>query len=273
MCLIAFRFSPGESRYLLLAANRDEHHQRPARPMAWWEWPDGVLAGRDEQAGGTWLALARDGRWAAVTNVRDPRAAGGPRSRGELPLDFLKGSLSTRSWIHGVHERRAEYGPFNVLAGDRNSLWYGSSHAQPIEVVPGVHALSNGRLDEPWPKSRRVATALRGLGSTAQPKPDIERLFGLMDDRAAADEGELPDTGVGKELERFLSAPFIVGPDYGTRCTTVAILGERCVVAERSFAVGGSVLGQVAYGFDPDGRLRDFPRQSQPGASVHRGAG
>ncbi len=247
MCLIAFRFSPGQARHLLLAANRDEHHQRPARPMAWWDWPNGVLAGRDERAGGTWLALARDGRWAAVTNVRDPRAVGGPRSRGELPLDFLEQSRSPRNWIERVYKRRAEYGPFNVLAGDRDSLWYGSSHAEPICVEPGVHALSNGRLDEPWPKSRRVATALRGLGAAT--RPDTERMFGLMDDRQAADEVELPDTGIGKDLERFLSPPFIVGPEYGTRCTTVAALGERSVVAERSFAADGSILVQLQYGF------------------------
>src|SRR5690554_4149460 len=202
MCLIAFRFSPTGNRNLVLAANRDEFHQRPARAMHWWSWPAGPLAGRDEQAGGSWLAVARNGRWAAVTNFRDPRAAGGARSRGDLPLAFIRGDDSPEAYVRSTHDRRASYGPFNLLAGDRQSLWYASSHARPSPVAPGVHALSNGLLDEPWPKSRRVARALAGLGEAAEIDP--ERLFDLMDDRqlATADEA-LPETGVGTELERI----------------------------------------------------------------------
>ncbi|MEE4303491.1 MAG: NRDE family protein [Wenzhouxiangella sp.] len=249
MCLIAFDFAPGGDRPLLLAANRDEFHARPARPMAWWSWPGGPLAGQDEQAGGTWLALARDGRWAAVTNFRDPSAPGGQRSRGELPTGFLQGARSPEDYARQIRERRAEYGPFNLLVGNAESVWYASSHAPARAVEPGVHALSNGLLDERWPKSRRVATALRGLGPSRT--VDHDRLFELMNDRQPAPDSELPETGVGAELERFLAPPFIVGDRYGTRCTTVVSIGSSASVSERRFDVGGDAVGEVTYRFSP----------------------
>lgn len=251
MCLIAFNFTPGRERHLLLAANRDELHERPARPMAWWRWPEGPLAGRDERAGGTWLAVGRDGRWAAVTNFRDPAAGIGERSRGELPVGFLQGDGSAEAFVRDVRARRFDYGPFNLLAGDPDCVWYASSQAEALAVEPGVHALSNGVLDEPWPKSRRVATALRGLGAVKSVDLDHERLFELMNDRRSAPESELPDTGVGAELERFLSPPFIVGERYGTRCTTVVSIGRTALVSERSFGPLGDTVGQISYRFVP----------------------
>lgn len=249
MCLIAFSFTPGRPRHLLLAANRDEAHARPARPMTWWSWPDGILAGRDEQAGGTWLAVARSGRWAAVTNIRNPAAfhIQAPGSRGDLPVDFVAGEESPETYVRRVHARRDHYGPFNLLAGDAQSLWYGSSEQSPRAVPPGVHALSNASLDDPWPKSRRVATALRGLAADAEFDP--ERLFRLMNDRNGAPDAELPDTGVGLELERRLSPPFIVDGHYGTRCTTILALGEGALVAERSFNPKGEAVGELLYQF------------------------
>jgi len=251
MCLIALKFAPGQPRFLLLAANRDEEHARPARPMAWWGGGRDVLAGRDERAGGTWMATGRSGRWAAVTNLRNGAPVAGRRSRGDLPTGFVDGGLSPEDYVRRVWGGRADYGPFNLLAGTAESLWYCSSVMAPQNVPPGVHALSNGRLDEPWPKSRRVATALRGLSSGAA--VDCERLFGLMDDRQTAPDEELPDTGVGLELERLLSPPFIVGEHYGTRCTTILSLHSRgrSLAAERSFDAAGGPVGEVHYGFGP----------------------
>jgi uncharacterized protein with NRDE domain len=248
VCLIAFNFRPSGDPFLVLAANRDEFHERPSRPLSWWRWPEGPLAGRDERAGGTWIAVDRGGRWAAVTNFRDPDAEGGRRSRGELPLRFLDGDLDPERFVSDIHASRSEYGPFNLLAGNRGALWYCSTHGGPEAVGAGVHALSNGPLDAPWPKSRRVATALRGLDTADH--VDIGRLFGLMDDREPAADGDLPDTGVGTDIERFLSPPFIVGERYGTRCTTVASLGERCRVVERGFDRQGVTVSALDYGFD-----------------------
>lgn len=247
MCLIAFSFTPGQQRHLLLAANRDELHERSTRAMTWWRWPAGPLAGRDEQAGGTWLAVGRDGRWAAVTNYRDPGAEAGRRSRGELPVQYLESGLSPQEFVCRVDTRRLEYGPFNLLAGGRDSLWYGSSHARPAPVSPGVHALSNGLLDAPWPKSQRVATALRGLES--ETTIDLERFFGLMDDRVIAPDDQLPDTGVGADMERLLSPPFIVGARYGTRCSSILSLGMRSLAAERAFDPAGHAVSEMRYEF------------------------
>ena len=248
MCLIAFAYTPGESRHLLLAANRDEFHDRTARPMAWWQWPDGILAGRDEVAGGTWLAVSRIGRWAAVTNFRDPRAEAGTRSRGELPVTFLKSDEDPEMHVRSVWRERAELGPFNLLAGDREQLWYCSTHSEPRAVAAGVHALSNGLLDESWPKSRRVSTAMSGL-ARSQAEPDPERLFELMNDRECAQDDELPNTGIGLDTERLLSPPFIVTPRYGTRCTTIVNLGTQCRVSERRFDARGETQGELQYSF------------------------
>lgn len=248
MCLIAFAFQPGHARHLLLAANRDEFHDRPARPMAWWQWPDGLLAGRDERAGGTWLAVSRNGSWAAVTNFRDPRADAGSRSRGELPVTFLESGEDPEIYVRSVWQQRRELGPFNLLAGDRERLWYSSTRSEPRAVSPGVHALSNGLLDEPWPKSRRVSRAMSGLVKSAA-EPDPDRLFELMNDRQCAENDQLPDTGIGLDTERLLSPPFIVTPRYGTRCTTIASLGSQCRVSERRFDASGETQGELQYTF------------------------
>lgn len=248
MCLIAFAFTPGNDRQLVLAANRDEFHDRPARAMAWWRWPEGPLAGRDELAGGTWLAVARDGRWAAVTNFRDPRADTGARSRGDLPVGFFSEGLSPSDYARDVYHDRSAFGPFNLLAGDRRSLWYCSTWSPPEAVAPGVHALSNGLLDEGWPKSRRVSLALQRLIDRPG-AADTRRLFELMDDRQTAADEELPDTGVGLEIERMLSAPFIVSPNYGTRCSTVLELGVINRATERRFSPDGQPIGELSYEF------------------------
>jgi len=244
MCLITFAFDPDSDHPLLLAANRDEFHARPARPMAWWADPRDVLAGRDEQAGGTWLAVARDGRWSALTNVRDPAAPSGYRSRGELPLGFLDAARAPEDYALEVQGRRAEYGPFNLLVGDSTRLWYASSHAEARAIEPGVHALSNGALDAAWPKSTRVAQRLESINGG---EVRVDQLLALMHDTDGADDADLPDTGVGVEMERFLSSPFIVSERYGTRCTTVAVLGETSRVIERRFDPQGQTIGQLDY--------------------------
>ncbi len=245
MCLIAFHFDPTRDPWLVLAANRDEFHARPTRPLAWWNGPDSLLAGRDEQAGGTWLGVTRTGRWAAVTNFRDPAAGSGRRSRGELPVAYLADAISPRAYTRKIQSRRKDYGPFNLLAGDRSSLWYVASHAPASAVEPGVHALSNGVLDANWPKSQRVATALKGVLSG---QIDFDRLIRLMLDREPAPDEVLPDTGVGKHMERFLSPPFIVSERYGTRSTSLLTLSDTLNnVHERRWSSDGAALGELRY--------------------------
>jgi len=173
-------------------------------------------------------------------------AGPGERSRGDLPLGFLSGQTAPADYVRSVYLERTRYAPFNLLAGDARSLWYCSTHRPASPVPPGVHALSNGVLDEPWPKSRRIAGALRGLlEQSAAIEP--AGLFSLMDDRQPGDDEALPETGIGLDYERLLSPPFIVSPRYGTRCSTVLCLGPENLAAERRFDREGEVSGQLVY--------------------------
>jgi len=247
MCLIAFQWAPGSATPLALVANRDEFHHRPSRALRWWCWPDGPLAGRDEKAGGSWLAVRRDGRFAALTNYRDPLAEPGGHSRGELPLRWLESALSPARLGKELHARAHSYGPFNLLYGSHDELWIVGTHAEAAPVEPGIHALSNGLLDTPWPKSIRAVHRMQDwIDSRSY---DIDGLLSLLDDRQPAADPDLPDTGVGAEFERLLSAPFIVSPDYGTRSSTALIVGSRCRIAERQFDPAGRASGERIFGW------------------------
>lgn len=245
MCLIAFQWQPGSDRPLIVAANRDELHARPTRALCWWRWPDGPLAGIDEQAGGTWMAVSRQGRFAAVTNFRVADSGRGRRSRGELPTAWTEGESSPESFAQQVYRRRGEYAPFNLLAGGPDALWIVGTHASPEPVSPGIHALSNHLLDTPWPKSIRAVRRMRDW--IDDDGADMDALLDLLYDRQPAPVDELPDTGVGSKIERMLSPPFIVSERYGTRSSTALVLGRRNRMAERCFDVGGSPVGERTF--------------------------
>ena len=154
MCLIVLAWRQHREYPLLLAANRDEFHRRPAAPADFWPQQPALLAGRDLEAGGTWLGISRSGRFAAVTNIRDPDAQGSaPRSRGELTRDFLAGAAPPAAYLDAVAARRGDYLGFNLLLGDSEALWYlhggGASWAAPRRLAPGIHGLSNAALDVP----------------------------------------------------------------------------------------------------------------------------
>lgn len=245
MCLIAFRWQPDAARPLIMAANRDEFHDRPTTALAWWRWPEGPLAGRDEKAGGTWLAADRTGRFAAITNFRDPKAGSGERSRGELPLAWLDSDRKAGEFAHDLHARRHAWGPFNLVFGDFMELWNVGTHAEPDPVEPGIHALSNHLLDTPWPKSVR---AVRGMERWLERRDrDMDGLLDLLDDRQPAPAAELPDTGLRRELEAMLSAPFIVSERYGTRSSSALVLGTTMHMAERTFDPAGRIEGERAF--------------------------
>ncbi len=241
MCLIALNWQPGTEQPLLLAANRDEWLDRPTLPMRWW-LPDPtkrteILSGRDLRSGGIWLGFTRNGRFAAVTNVRDPtlerqRAP----SRGLLPLRFLLGQhpkdgtpmldCAPSRFAAAAQLVAHEYAGFNLLLGDmaRGELMWLSNHpARLCRVEPGVHGLSNAALDTPWPKVRALRTAL--AQQTRQPaEAQFAALEAALTDRHTAPDDQLPRTGVTPALERALSAAFISvpgDPAYGTRCSTL----------------------------------------------------
>ena len=249
MCLIAFAWLSHARFPLALIANRDEFHARPAAPAGFHASDRQVFGGRDLQAGGSWLLVSAQGRMAAVTNVRvgrNPEAA--PRSRGALVSDFVHDSCSAQDFLAALSDRAAEYGRFNLLVSDGESLHFASNHPDYAHapVAPGVHRLSNGPLDADWPKARRAERALQAWldeSVSAAPVPGLRPLFSALADTLHADDDELPDTGVGLELERMLSSPFIAGQDYGTRCSTVVLVGEgEAHFVERRFGPGGGLF-------------------------------
>ena len=245
MCLLVLAWRATSDHRLVLVGNRDEFHARPARAMHWWESPR-LLAGRDLEAGGTWLGIDAEGRFAVVTNHRSPPYASTARSRGELIPRFLAGTAAPRAFLDSLQPEAAAFAGFSLLAGDRDELAYFSNRdpAGPRALAPGVYGLSNALLDTPWPKLMRTRARLQALLDAAAPEPAAlaaEPLLELLVDRERALDEELPDTGVGRERERWLSAPFIVGTDYGTRCTTALLLREDGTgeAVERSYKRDG----------------------------------
>lgn len=250
MCLLLFAWRPDAPARLVLAGNRDEFHDRPAAPADWWE--NGAIGGRDLRAGGTWLAAHRSGRFAVVTNFREPLEEGrGPRSRGELVTGFLDSQAPPMEFARQVESRGRSYAGFNLLLGDLETLVYLSNRSEGPELLgPGIHGLSNHLLDTPWPKLARTRARFERLLEGGA-NPDTEELLAMLADREPAAEDEMPDTGVGPEWERLLSAPFIVSPRYGTRCSTVLKIMEdkEMEFTERRFDPTGASSGHSSFSF------------------------
>ena len=244
MCLIVFAWRPGHAQPLIVAANRDEFYARPSLPLAQWSQAPQVYAGRDLEAGGTWLGIGANGRFAALTNIRDPHQPPARKSRGELVARFLSGDIPIDDYLTDVVGRSVEYAGFNLLVGNNHELWhFNARESEAVMLQPGVYGLSNAGLDTPWPKLLKARSALeRALDD---PQPDV--LLALLNDPQTADFVELPDTGVGLATEALLSSVFIASPTYGTRASTALIVqadGTRHMV-ERSFGPYGGHLGEV----------------------------
>jgi uncharacterized protein with NRDE domain len=219
MCLIIVAWQVHPEFPLVVAANRDEFFKRPTAPLAF--WPGGrILAGRDMEAGGTWMGITVDGRFAALTNYRAPEIhRDGLASRGRLVADFLTAGVSPKSWLDDQRQHVAKYNPFNLLAGDRDGIGCLSSVSKEVRwLEPGVYGLSNHLLDTPWPK---VETAKSALSQALAALPDDKPLFDLLRDDTIHPDDALPRTGVSLEWERLLSAAFVKAPGYGTRSSTV----------------------------------------------------
>ncbi|MCH9828763.1 MAG: NRDE family protein [Gammaproteobacteria bacterium] len=246
MCLIALSWQTHARYPLLIAANRDEFHARPTDPAAPWQDTPQVYGGRDRLQSGGWLAVSRRGRLAAVTNVRrmlppNPRAL----SRGRLVADFVRADDSALEFCEALMPHAQEYGGFNLLLWDGACLRFATNQGETgesREVDPGIHVLSNATLDTPWPKSERLRTAMQQ--TSAHDTPDIETLFTALADTAIAPDAALPNTGLELERERWLSSPFIRGPEYGTRASTVVLVAQdRLRFVERRFGPNGRADG------------------------------
>jgi uncharacterized protein with NRDE domain len=221
MCLLVFSF--GADASLALVANRDESYDRPTAALSFWAGDPEILAGRDLQGGGTWLGIHRNGRVAALTNFRRGAAARPDSSRGEIPSDFLRSQQTPEVFLDALAARADRYAGFSVVLGVCGRFFYFSNLDNVVRTLqPGSHGLSNHLLDTPWPKVVRAKAALNA--ALADGEPDAAQLCDLLLDRSVPPDAELPDTGVGLELERMLAPSFIVTPDYGTRSTTALVI-------------------------------------------------
>jgi len=235
MCLIAFQWQPEASVPLIVVANRDEFYERPTTALAWWEGGR-LLAGRDLRAGGTWMGVAPDGRVAAITNFRDPRLSKPDRpSRGQIPVRFLEGTLTAEAFLEDLQGEAVRFNPFNLLLFDgTNLMGYESHRNQVLRFAPGIHAVSNGDFDAPWPK---VEALKEGLAAVLE---DNDALLALLGDERPCEDDRLPSTGVPIAWERALSPAFVRTSTYGTRASTILRLSRDTVsILERRFSQEG----------------------------------
>lgn len=234
MCLIVVGWKTHPDYPLVVAANRDEFLARAAVPAHWWMDAPDLLAGRDLEAGGTWMGVSRNGRFAALTNYRDPtlHSPGAP-SRGTLVRDCLTEGDDATQRLQAVAEVSGQYAAFNLLVSDGRQLGIHESTTGSVRLLePGIYGLSNHVLDTPWPKVKlareRFAAALGRL-------PDTDALLELLRDGEPAPDHHLPETGVSEEWERWLSPAFIRAPGYGTRCSTLLLQDGRGNVSFREW--------------------------------------
>jgi uncharacterized protein with NRDE domain len=240
MCLIVVGWRVHPDYPLVVAANRDEFYARPTAPLG--RWPDAaeIIGGLDLEAGGTWLGIGDSGRFAAVTNVREPGMDKGERSRGALPRGFLTAQSSAAEYASQIDG--AQYSGFNLLLGDGDALVYCSNRdGKPRPLPPGIYGLSNHLLDSPWPK---LVTARARFAEALPRLPDESAFFDLLADQTIVADENLPSTGVPIEWERLLSAVFVKSESYGTRASTLLWQGTdgNITVHENSFGPNGMAL-------------------------------
>ncbi len=241
MCLIVFAYNTDPAYPLVIGANRDEFFDRPTAPLAWWEDHPHILAGRDLQAGGTWMGITDTGRFAAITNFRDPsRVKQKVPSRGALVGDFLCSDISAQTYLEHVRQSAKAYNGFNLIVKDNFGLFYYANYQDRIQrLCAGVYGLSNHLLNTEWPKVEKTKKGLTSL--MEQDLVDEEAIFTLLADQQPAPDALLPDTGIGLAWERLLSSVFIRSKTYGTRSSSVILVKKNKQIrfSERTFDASG----------------------------------
>jgi uncharacterized protein with NRDE domain len=252
MCLALFALHTHPRFPLIIAANRDEFYERPTAAAGFWGESPWILAGRDLKEGGTWLGVTRSGRFAAVTNYRDPREFGeNRRSRGLLVRGYLESTEPPIDYLAHVGREAGAYNSFNLVVGTpREAAYFSNRGGAARPLGPGVYGLSNHLLDTPWPKVERLKAALFDMLS--QDKPGlVQGLFRILADGYRPADDELPHTGVGLEWERLLSSAFIKSENYGTRSSTVFLVNDegQAHFIERRFGANGTHDGADEFEF------------------------
>ncbi len=221
MCLTVFAYKVHPDYPLIFASNRDEFYDRPASPATFWYDHPSLLAGRDLKAGGTWLGITRDYRFAAITNYRDMSAIKkNAPSRGDIITNYISSNLATPEFLSLLKKSADSYNGFNLIAGDVNDLWYYTNQKDdPVQIEPGYHTLSNAFLDTPWPKTEKALSEFKTVIN--EHGPEENRIFELLQNTERYPDESLPSTGLSAEMERVVSSIFITSKNYGTRCSTV----------------------------------------------------
>ena len=220
MCLILFALQQHKDYPLVVIANRDEYYARPTLAAHWWSDLPGIFAGRDLEAQGTWMGVNEHGRFAAVTNVREPGGFGpGKLSRGKLTRDFLSSGEPAEAFLKSLESGAHDYAGFNLLVGNGSGLcFYSNRHPGIRHIVPGIYGISNGLFDEAWPK---LVSGKQALETALKTSLDCNALLEILTDKTTAADKHLPETGVPLDIERMLSSRFIRSIDYGTRACSI----------------------------------------------------
>ncbi len=256
MCLLLISNNTNPEYPLVVAANRDEFYQRPTEKARFWKDYPQLLAGKDAEAGGTWLGITRSGRFAAITNYRDMRSIKrNAPTRGLLTLNFLKSNVSAFEYGSSLSEKSGQYNGYNLLFSDMENLFYFSNQTRDLKKLSsGVYGLSNHLLDTPWPKVVRSKETF--LDAVAKDKISEQELFGILSDNREAPEDQLPDTGLSRELEKAVSPVFIKSEKYGTRSSTVILVNSvnEVLFVERSLDAESGKWIELRFNFQLETR-------------------
>lgn len=249
MCLVAFAWHVHPAYPVLISANRDEFFDRPTQGLH--QWQSGFYGGKDLRSGGTWLGFHTNGRWALLTNYRDLFSQRKAKiSRGKLVQEWLESSHSPQDYLGEIEESREKYDGFNLLVSDGNRLWYFSNYGNGIqEIPPGIHGISNGLLNDPWPKTELAKTQLQ---TVLDSKPTSDGLLQILKSTKNYPLDELPNTGATPEMEIGLSAQFVrLGNHYGTVSSTTVIqdYSGKVMMKERKFEANFHKFSDQEYTF------------------------
>lgn len=255
MCIVYLALNSHPDWPLFIAANRDEFHNRPSLFAAPWKKNPDVIAGIDLQAGGTWLGVTRQGRFGFLTNYREMgHTIIDAPSRGELVSDYLSGPASVADYAANLNQKANTYNGFNLVVGDLTAACY-ISNRTPLpgqrDLDSGRYVISNHLIDTPWPKATRLRQTFEQLDMDSLTH-SLKSAFVALKDTTPADDNALPETGLSLERERLLSSPFIISPDYGTRCSTLILIHRsgRALVSETSYDLQGNEVQRHDWPFD-----------------------